>query len=127
MENTIKTLLVEDVLVAQKIARMTLEELGCQVDVAENGQTALKLFKENKYDIVFMDLGLPDMNGFDVTLQVRKIENNENHVPIIALTANFDDSDKLRCFEVGMDDFMLKPIVKENGQLKINKFVKSTN
>ncbi len=123
MVDPVKVLVVEDVEIAQKIANITLMALGCSVDIAENGQKALQLFKDNQYDLIFMDIGLPDISGIVVTKAIRRVENNESHVPIIALTANYDESHPHVCFDAGMDEFMLKPLTKENGQAMINKFI----
>jgi CheY-like chemotaxis protein len=85
IKNSVEVLVVEDIAVAQKVAKITLIGLGHIVDIAENGQKALDLFEKNKYDIVFLDLGLPDMNGTEVIKRIREIENNKQHVPIVAL------------------------------------------
>lgn len=122
MMDPIKVLVVEDLEIAQKMVKLILMELGCQVDIAENGRKALHLFKEKHYDIVFMDLGLPDMSGFDVSFKIREIEENRHRVPIIALTANLDESHKPRCLDSGMDGFMLKPLTKDSAKSILTKF-----
>ncbi len=124
MENGIKILVVEDVEIAQKMAKITLVGLGCSVDVAEAGQKVLEMFKENEYDLIFMDIGLPDISGVEVTKEIRKIEDKKSHVPIVALTANCDESYKTICLEAGIDDFMLKPLTKDNALTMLDKFSK---
>lgn len=126
MVSSVRVLVVEDVEIAQKIAKLILSGLDCYVDIAKNGQKALELFSKNEYDLVFMDLGLPDFDGVEVTKRMRQQEANSRHVPIIALTANYDESYKPICLEAGMDEFMLKPLTKENGEAMINKFVKES-
>lgn len=105
-------LLVEDHPIASKIARLTLSELNCLVDLAQSGQEALRLFEEKNYDLVFMDIGLPDISGFEVTSQMRKNEH-KTVVPIIALTAHDDEKIRYECQEAGMVDFLPKPITRE--------------
>lgn len=123
MMNNINALVVEDVEIAQKIAKLTLMGLGCRVDIAEDGRKALQLYKENKYDIIFMDIGLPDINGLEVTKKIREIEFNNKHMPVIALTANCDETDKPRYLAAGIDEIILKPITKENSQAMIDKYM----
>ncbi|ABS78170.1 response regulator [Coxiella burnetii] len=119
----IKILIVEDLEIAQKIAKVTLMDLGHHVDIAETGQKALEMFQKNKYELIFMDIGLPDMSGIEVTEEIRKIENNKFHVPVVALTANYDESYKPVCLEAGMDDFMLKPLTVKKVKEVIEKYV----
>ncbi len=106
-------LLVEDNPLAQKISKSMLEDLGCQVDIASSGDEALRLVKRG-YDMVFMDIGLPDQDGMEVTRKIRAYKNGINRVPIIAMTAHVSDADKRLCLESGMDDFISKPISYDN-------------
>ena len=122
--NSVSLLVVEDHEIQQKVVKMILVSLGYAVDIAENGKKALAMFKKNEYDLIFMDIGLPDMSGAEVTKEIRAIENKESHIPIVALTANYDESNHLTCLEAGMDDFILKPLQKEAGQKMINKILK---
>jgi two-component system, OmpR family, aerobic respiration control sensor histidine kinase ArcB len=119
----IKALVVEDVAIAQKIAEVTLAALDCNVDVAKNGESALSLFKQNSYDIVFMDLGLPDMDGVEVTQKIREIETDEKRVPIIALTASLNGTGKPTSATTGINEFLLKPLVKESCKAVIERFI----
>ena len=106
-----KVLVVEDNLINQKISRLLLEQIGCQVDIADCSKTALEKI-HGGYDIVFMDIGLPDMDGFETVEAIRRIEGaNSEHVPIIAMTAHVFQQDKERCFEVGMNEVIAKPIL----------------
>lgn len=123
MINTVSVLVVEDTTIMQKMAKIILTDLACKIDIAEDGKKALDMFKQNSYNIIFMDIGLPDINGVDVTKAIRNLENNQSHVPIIALTANYDESYKPVCLNAGMDDFMLKPLTKDKAKAMINKFV----
>ena len=119
-----KILLVEDAPIAQKMGKFILLGLGCQVDVVETGYKALEMFEKTQYDLIFMDIGLPDIDGVNVTKEIRRLENNDVHVPIVALTANNDSSYKDACLREGMNDFILKPLTKENAQMAIDKFLK---
>ena len=121
---SIKLLVVEDTPIARKVIQMTLESLGYSIDMAVDGKEAIQLFKKNHYDLVFMDLGLPDISGIEVTKELRKLEKDGNSVPIVALTAHHTEEDKERGLAAGMQDFILKPLSKEVAQATINKYVK---
>ena len=106
-------LLVEDNLLNQQVAKIMLEKLGCEVDVAINGASAIKMLEQHSYNMVFMDIGLPDMDGLTVTTEVRNRENGKRRVPIIALTAHVFERDIEQCFAAGMDDVMTKPLLRD--------------
>ena len=119
-----KILLVEDNPVNQKLASIILKKLKCSFDIAENGKKALGKFKEDTYDLIFMDCQMPVMNGFDATKAIRKYEaeNNLKHTPIIAMTANAMMGDKERCISSGMDDYLKKPVRKQEIENIIKKY-----
>jgi two-component system aerobic respiration control sensor histidine kinase ArcB len=122
-----KILLVEDVKMAQKIAIMVLESLNCEVDIADDGNTALKKASCNHFDLIFMDLGLPDMDGLTVTEMIRKMEQDKkNPTIIIALTAHNDDKIRELATSVGMNDFLLKPLTTEAAEEIFNKYLLKT-
>jgi signal transduction histidine kinase/CheY-like chemotaxis protein len=104
-------LLVEDILPNQIIAKKFLTNFGCDVDVAINGKEAVEAYENNKYDLVFMDCRMPEMDGYEATRLIRQIEkeNNKLRMPIIALTANAFSDDRILCDEAGMDDMVTKP------------------
>jgi two-component system, sensor histidine kinase and response regulator len=106
-------LVVEDNLVNQKLATKILEKFGCRVDVASNGVEALEKVKRIPYDLVFMDCHMTEMDGYDATIEIRRREGASKHTPIVAMTANSIKGDRERCIEVGMDDYISKPIKKE--------------
>lgn len=111
-----KVLLVEDNAVNQIVAKVILEKFGLSPDIAADGQQAVAQVKMNPYDLVLMDCQMPVLDGFEATREIRAFEQKNKvtqHLPIIALTANAHDKDKERCLEVGMDDYLAKPIVKE--------------
>ena len=107
---TLRVLLVEDNTVNQQVATYMLQNLGCRVDVAANGQEGVDMCGQFRYDMVFMDCQMPVMDGFAATEAIRRREGASGHVPILAMTANVMAGDRERCLEAGMDDFVGKPI-----------------
>lgn len=105
-----RILVAEDNPGSRVVASMMLEQLGCRVDVAATGRDALQLAISDKYDIIFMDCNLPDMNGFDATAEIRRHERGKNRTTIIALTANAVKGYREKCIAAGMDDFLSKPV-----------------
>jgi PAS domain S-box-containing protein len=117
-ENQTRTLVAEDNIINQKVTVRMLESMGCKVDVAINGKDALKLVRENKYDIIFMDCHMPIMDGFEATQEIRKLEQgSDDHVPIIAVTADVMPGIRDRVSEAGMDDYISKPLFGEELKL----------
>lgn len=111
-----KILLIEDNLLNQKVVIFNLKKLNYDITPVTNGKDALKNIENSTFDLILMDLMLPEMNGFEITIEIRKFEqknNVENPVPIIALTANTYDNDREKCFEVGMNDYLSKPFTAE--------------
>lgn len=107
---SLKILLVEDNILNQKLICLTLSKYGFVIDLAENGSKALLKFQTNDYDLVLMDIMMPVMDGLETTRQIRNLEENSGqHTPIIGLTANTMDSDRHRCLEAGMDEYLVKP------------------
>ncbi len=107
-----KILLVEDNLMNQKVVMFNLKKLNCEILAAVTGSQAIDLLKNNSFDLVLMDIMLPEMDGYEITAVIRKIEKENNvlnSVPIIALTANTYDNDKEKCFNAGMNDYLSKP------------------
>jgi PAS domain S-box-containing protein len=109
-----KLLLVEDNPDNQRIAQLFLQKAGLQVEVANHGQEAVERFQHEFFDLVFMDLEMPVMNGFDAVLTIRQLEKDSlrTPAPILTLTAHTDTETRQRCLEVGMDDFLIKPLQK---------------
>ncbi|TMX61686.1 ATP-binding protein [Vibrio rotiferianus] len=106
-------LVVEDTEVNQKVVRIMLEKLGMQVRVAEHGEEALKLCQEHQFDLILMDCQMPVMDGFVATENIRKMGVWGKQVPIVALSANVIKEDQRRCFAIGMNEFVAKPVTKE--------------
>ena len=106
-----RLLLAEDNLANQKLAMLLLKKLGYEVQVAINGKEAVRAALGVKFDAVLMDCQMPEMDGFEATLAIRGAEKHtEMHVPIIAMTANAMQDDRQKCLQVGMDDYISKPI-----------------
>lgn len=107
-------LLAEDGRVNQVVAVNLLEGRGHKVTVAINGREAVELFSENRFDAILMDVQMPEMNGYEATGAIRKIEEARGgHIPIIAMTANAIEGDREKCLESGMDDYIAKPVRSE--------------
>jgi signal transduction histidine kinase/CheY-like chemotaxis protein/HPt (histidine-containing phosphotransfer) domain-containing protein len=115
-------LLVEDHLPSQKLATYILEERGHAVEVAGSGQQALILTQGKLYDVILMDLQMPDMSGAEATAAIRALEGNRKRVPIIAMTAYAMQSDRERCLAAGMDGYLAKPIHKNELIATVEKF-----
>lgn len=117
-----KILVVEDVPIAQRMVRMVLERLGCEVDIASDGKEAVASAESSNYDLIFMDIGLPNgVTGFDVTESIRHM-NGHVETPIVALTAHDDDKYRERADEVGMNDFCTKPLDESKAKELISKY-----
>jgi CheY-like chemotaxis protein len=108
-ETALRILVVEDMAVNQKVAKGMLSSLGHQVDIAEDGETALAKVKSRPYDLIFMDMQMPRMNGLEATAAIRALESGKS-IPIVAMTANVFATDRDTCLGGGMDDFVGKPI-----------------
>ena len=108
-------LIVEDNPVNMLLAKTILKkELpNCNVIEAVNGNEAVKEFTKNKIDIIFMDIQMPELDGYDATMLIRKMETGKR-VPIIALTAGILKGEQTKCLEIGMDDYIPKPVVKNS-------------
>jgi signal transduction histidine kinase/DNA-binding response OmpR family regulator/HAMP domain-containing protein len=110
----VRVLLVEDNPTNQKVALRMLEKLGCSVTVAADGCEAISRHSEAEFDLCFMDCQMPEMDGYEATGAIRRIESRSGaHLPIIALTANAMEGDRERCLQAGMDDFVPKPVKRE--------------
>lgn len=109
-----KVLLAEDVLVNQFLAKTIMENIGIEVQIANNGQEAVSMVRRFDYDLILMDLQMPVMDGITATRIIRNLtEPSKSRIPIIALTANALIGDEQRYFEAGMDDYLTKPFSEE--------------
>jgi len=107
----LRILLAEDNLVNQRLAARILEKRGHHVVVADNGIAALAALDRETFDLVFMDLQMPGMDGFEATALIRQKEQAEGrHLPIVALTAHAMKGDREKCIAAGMDEYLSKPL-----------------
>ena len=107
-----RVLLVEDDLVNRTIASFLLEDLGHQVEIAEDGVQAVEMAAAQAYDLILMDMQMPRMDGLEATRHIRS-QALHGRPPIVAITANAFDQDRQACIDAGMDDFVTKPIVPD--------------
>ena len=121
----IRILLAEDNPVNQKVVSVLLNKAGYTVDVVENGRLAVEAVDSNKYNLVFMDVQMPEMDGFKATKAIREREGEGNHIPIIAMTAHAMKGDRKVCLNAGMDDYISKPIKPQELYEVIEKWVKT--
>ena len=118
-------LIAEDNAVNQKIMVAMMRKLGCEVSLAVNGREAVTACRDQVFPLIFMDLQMPEMNGFEATMQIKQQQAGlKKQSYIIALTANATEEDRLQSLDSGMDDFMTKPI--KFGSLR-DAMIKSTN
>ncbi len=108
----IKVLVVEDIALNQLLMKTLLDDFGFERDIAPNGKIAIEMLKDKKYDIVLMDLQMPEMNGFEATEYIRKTMKSD--IPILALTADVSTVDVEKCKAVGMNDYIAKPVDEKN-------------
>jgi signal transduction histidine kinase/ActR/RegA family two-component response regulator len=128
-----RILLVEDVEINREIVLALLEPAGLEIDCAENGTEALRKFSEapDKYDMIFMDVQMPEMDGYEATRKIREFEKEKNQrktdvefpqgIPIVAMTANVFREDIERCLEAGMNDHIGKPFNFDDVLVKVRK------
>lgn len=118
-----KILVAEDYFVNQEVTQDILELMDFTVDIAENGREALEKYEQNHYDAILMDIQMPELDGYQATKEIRKKENGEKHIPIIALTANALSGDREKCLEAGMDDYISKPIEAVKLEAILKKYI----
>lgn len=123
----LKILMVEDNLVNQKVAEMMFSKLGYTFTLASNGLEALEATKMELFDLIFMDIQMPKIDGITATKEIRTDGNKNIKTPIIAMTANAFEEDKKTCYEAGMNDFLVKPLKIENIIQIIEKYPKKTS
>jgi CheY-like chemotaxis protein/HPt (histidine-containing phosphotransfer) domain-containing protein len=123
----LKILVVEDIYINQFLAQIILDDFGFESDIAVNGKMAIELLEKNQYDIILMDLMMPEMDGFETTMYIRnKMQAPKSTIPIIALTADVTKTAVERCTEVGMDEYVSKPINETDLLNKITRLIKNT-
>jgi CheY-like chemotaxis protein len=122
----IKILLVEDNVVNQRLAIRVLEKLGFDVTVADNGLQAVLICQKEVFDLILMDVQMPEMGGFEATAKIREIEGTERRTPIIAMTAHAIQGYREKCLAGGMDGYISKPIHIEALKRTIEEFLEKS-
>lgn len=117
-------LVVDDTPINQQVACILLADLGLICDVASNGKEAVKAYESRTYDIILMDLQMPEMDGMEATRQIRKLETRTGrHIPIIAVTAHALEGSRDACLSSGMDDYLSKPVQPDALQATLSRFL----
>ena len=110
-DRSVRVLVAEDNLVNQQLVVQLLEMRGHSVTLAQNGREVLAALEKDSFDVVLMDVNMPEMNGYQTTAAIRECEKgNGRHVPIIAITGLAMKGDRERCLQAGMDAFLCKPL-----------------
>jgi PAS domain S-box-containing protein len=111
LDEKIKVLVVEDHPVNQRFVSLTLQKIGAEVTLAVSGNKALKILESENFDLILMDVQMPEMDGYETTIRIREQERlTGRRTPIVALTAYAMEEDKKQCFAAGMDSYLIKPI-----------------
>jgi CheY-like chemotaxis protein/nitrogen-specific signal transduction histidine kinase len=106
----LRILVAEDNKVNQMVTMRMLEKLGCQADLACDGASAIQRVEANTYDLVLMDLGMPEVDGLEATRRIRRMRGPESAIPVVALTASASNEVRSQCLEAGMNDYLSKPM-----------------
>ena len=122
---TLRILLAEDNPVNQKLAVILLTKAGYSVDVVDNGARAVDAVVNQNYNVVLMDVQMPELDGLEATRRIRKLEAPGRHVPIIAVTAHAMQGDRERCLEAGMDDYISKPLQRQELLAALERWIKT--
>jgi CheY-like chemotaxis protein len=109
MDKKRKILIVDDNAGNRLLLQYNLEGYF-DIDFASNGLSAIDKITEMKYDLILMDVHMPEMDGIETTLRIRQIENNLTRTPIFAITSNMFKEQKIKCIDAGMDEYIVKPI-----------------
>jgi CheY-like chemotaxis protein len=118
-----RILLAEDNEINQKIVLRMLERVNCQVDRVTNGREAVEAVARNRYDLVLMDIQMPEMDGLAATAAIRQFEGAWRHTPVAAMTANAMTGDREKCLAAGMDDYTSKPVRLEDLERLVARWV----
>jgi two-component system sensor histidine kinase/response regulator len=119
-----RILVVEDNLVNQRLATKQLQRLGFSTSIAENGSVAVERLRNEHFDLVLMDLQMPEMDGFTATRHIRQNELRTGHrVPIIAVTADARPEDRIACLAAEMDDYLSKPVSLDELRVTIERWM----
>ncbi len=119
LSKNLEILVAEDNLINQKVAQSIFKHLGQHIDIANDGNEAIERVNSKSYDIIFMDLDMPNKNGFEAAEELRK---KGYQIPIIAMTASVSESNKNQALKVGMNDYIIKPVKNETIQAILEKW-----
>ncbi len=119
----VRVLVAEDNIVNQKVAARMLDKLGVRPDLAADGREAVEMFGLLPYDLIFMDCQMPEMDGYEAAREIRRRERPNQHVPIVALTAEVLEGCREQCLAAGMDDHLPKPVTMESLFEALRKWV----
>lgn len=125
MINKRKILVVDDNAGNRLLLQYNLEGYF-DIDFASNGLSAIDKFTNNKYDLILMDIHMPELDGIETTQQIRQIEEGKNRTPIFAITSNMFKEQKSKCLDAGMDDYIVKPIHAKALVEHINHFLNTS-
>jgi two-component system aerobic respiration control sensor histidine kinase ArcB len=124
--NKMKILIIEDDPMSQRVIQLMVEANGYEVDIAATGEKALELFLKNRYALILMDYGLPDLTGVQITRLIREIEQKKGlFTPIIAQTAHGSHAEQ-ECIVAGMNGLLSKPLIKEELDKILNQWINPT-
>jgi CheY-like chemotaxis protein len=118
-ENNLHILIADDNLLNLEILTIMLQNLGHQVSVVKNGAEVLNALEQDTFDVILMDINMPELNGIEATIQIRQMDKPYQHIPIIAMSANIGDKFSALCLENGMNAYLAKPIEIETLDRKI--------
>ena len=121
-----RILLAEDNEINQMIVARLLEKAGCQTHIVSTGREAVEAVTGDHYDLVLMDVQMPEMDGLEATAQIRRLEAGLRHTPIAAMTANAMTGDREKCLAAGMDDYISKPVSLQNLRTMIQRWIGAT-
>jgi signal transduction histidine kinase/BarA-like signal transduction histidine kinase len=118
-----RILLAEDNAVNEKVATRALQTMGFRVDAVSNGRAAVIAWETGLYDLILMDCQMPELDGYEATIEIRKREQGMRHIPIVALTAHAMKDDDLKCKAAGMDDYLTKPLDRQRLQSCLEQYL----
>lgn len=121
---TVRVLVAEDELINQTLIDILLKQEGVDVTLVSNGIEAVECFQAEAFDLILMDIQMPELNGYEAVQKIRELEAGKEMIPIIALTAHAMKGDRERCLAVGMDEYVTKPIARDVLLVKMAKLLK---